>query len=99
MSVPQIPDRDRDEVINDLFESIAIEELAIGHLINAEAEKIQWSIGQLNNDFIELDLTEIVAIQRQIERVLKVATKFQMLLQFKLENIIDLEQDEEPDEF
>jgi len=41
MSVPVIPKKCREEVINDILESIALEETAMAHVINAEGEKIQ----------------------------------------------------------
>lgn len=41
MSAPTIPNRNREEAINDILESIALEETAIAHIINAEGEKIQ----------------------------------------------------------
>ncbi|MHB1393277.1 MAG: hypothetical protein ACYCYE_09405 [Clostridia bacterium] len=41
MGIPQIPHKCREEVINDILESIALEETAIAHIINAEGEKLQ----------------------------------------------------------
>ncbi|MGR6008320.1 hypothetical protein ACT7CZ_05390 [Bacillus cereus] len=47
MSLPNIPDIEphitltREEVINLLLSSIAMEEIGLSHLINAEAEKIK----------------------------------------------------------
>ena len=91
MSVPVINDRDREEVINDLLQSIALEEAALAHLINAEAEKVQWSIGTLENqEPTENNLEDVLAIQEAVEGVMRSAIKFQMLLQFKLEDVSDL---------
>lgn len=41
MGMPHIPQKCREEAINDLLESIALEEAAIAHIMNAEGEKIQ----------------------------------------------------------
>lgn len=41
MSIPVIPNKGRKEVINDILESIALEETAMAHIINAEGEKMQ----------------------------------------------------------
>ena len=91
MGMPVIPDREREDAINDLLESIALEEAALAHLINAEAEKVQWSLGTLP-DQTEPGVTDpedILDIQRSVERVMRSAIKFQMLLQFKLEDVVD----------
>ena len=91
VSVPVIDDRDREEVINDLLQSIALEEAALAHLINAEAEKVQWSIGTLENqEPTENNLEDVLEIQEAVEGVMRSAIKFQMLLQFKLEDVSDL---------
>ena len=51
MSMPNIPpvnadiDIDRDKSIDLLIASVAFQELALAHLVNAEAEKIQFVLG------------------------------------------------------
>ncbi|OMF85516.1 hypothetical protein BK146_28870, partial [Paenibacillus sp. FSL R7-0333] len=53
MSNPNIPNitptvaLSRDDVVNLLFSSIAMEELGLAHIINAEGEKIQYALGTL----------------------------------------------------
>lgn len=68
--------------LNRLLESIALEETALAHLINAEAHKIQQAVETLQ------DPNEVVAVQESVNKVLKTAIKFQMLLQFKLEKVL-----------
>ena len=54
MSMPQIPENsyrpDFDEVIIDLLEAIALEEISLSHILNAEGERIQAFLGK-NKDF------------------------------------------------
>lgn len=56
MSYPTIPDVNpridicEKDVINLLLASIAFEELGMAHLINAEAEKVQYVLGTLNDE-------------------------------------------------
>ena len=79
-----------EEVMNDLLESIALEEAAVSNLINAEAEKIRWTLGRLpQKPDPKLNTKEIMAIQKQTERTMQAAIKFQMLLQFKLEAVLE----------
>ncbi len=53
MGMPQVPDRDHvpslSEVIVELVESVALEELAMAHLMNAEGEKLQEIIDKYRN--------------------------------------------------
>ena len=89
MSFPSIPDVDpninleREDMINLLLASVAFEELGLAHIINAEGEKIQAALNfaETNDDLIE--------INRSVERTLRSTIKKEMLLQFKLEDILE----------
>jgi hypothetical protein len=54
MSMPQIPENchrpEIDQAIIDLLESIALEEISLSHILNAEAERIQAFVGK-NQEF------------------------------------------------
>ncbi len=79
----------REDSINQLLESVALEEAALAHLVNAEAEKVQWALGTLSGAPGDVPLEKVIALQHQVGRVLRTAIKYQMLLQFKLEDLID----------
>lgn len=96
MSFPNIPpvspaiEIDREDAINLLLASIAFEELGLAHLINAEAEKIQYALGTLTEVTPEVPptLDELIELNQSVNGVLRSAIKTQMLLQFKLEDSI-----------
>lgn len=98
MSFPTVPNVNPDieinpeDVKNLLLASIAFEELGLAHLINAEAEKIQFVLGTLPNQVTTDSPTidDLLAINRSVERILRDVIKKEMLLEFKLENILDL---------
>ena len=97
MSFPNIPNvtpsinLNRVEVVNLLLASIAFEELGLAHIINAEAEKIQAVIGTLPNiDLGPIDINGLLSINQSANQVLRTALKTQMLLQFKLEDVLDI---------
>ncbi len=52
MGMPEVPKRENlpniEEVVVQILESIAIEELAIAHIMNAEGEKMQAIVKELN---------------------------------------------------
>ena len=54
MGMPQIPDGtnrpNAEEVFIDLLESIALEQIAISHILNAEGEKLQAVIESFKNN-------------------------------------------------
>lgn len=88
--MPNIPDISpeiklkREDVINLLLASIALEELGLAHLINAEGEKLQKGIEHAKC------LEDVLEINRSVERMLKTIIKKEMILQFKLEEVLEI---------
>ncbi|WP_207732178.1 hypothetical protein [Heliobacterium chlorum] len=83
MSAPNIPERTREEAINDIIESIALEETALAHLINAEAHKVQNAISTDN-----ISIPELTALNKSVRDLMMIVVKKEMLLQFKLELVL-----------
>ncbi|MFF2291121.1 hypothetical protein [Peribacillus butanolivorans] len=77
-----------------LLSSIALEELALAHIINAEAEKIQFVLGTLEGGRTlsppEVTISNLLAIDSSVQRTLRDVIKKEMLLEFKFENVLDL---------
>lgn len=98
MSYPNIPDitpdidLSRKDVVNLLLASIALEELGLAHVINAEAEKIQYVLGTLDScgPVVPTSIEQLLKINRSVELALRNVIKKEMLLQFKLEDVIEL---------
>ncbi|HJV47241.1 MAG TPA: hypothetical protein VJ824_16105 [Bacillota bacterium] len=89
MSFPTIPTMtlghlNRCDVLNLLLASIAMEELGLAHLINAEAEKIQFVI--TSEDYGRKDLLEI---NESARKMLRDVIKKEMLLLFKLNDVLE----------
>ena len=118
MSFPNIPnvtpniDLSRVEVINLLLASIAFEELGLAHIINAEAEKIQFVLGTLPGEVPTTiptiptipiiptipTIDTLLNINTSVERVLRDVIKKEMLLQFKLEDVIRINENEDEED-
>ncbi len=98
MSFPNIPDINatisinRNDVVNLLLASIAFEELGLAHVINAEAEKIQFVLGTLPGQSLSEPPTidHLMRIDRSVDQILRTVIKNQMLLQFKLDDLIEI---------
>lgn len=77
MSMPNIPDIKpnvsitRDNGINIILSSIGMEELALSHFMNAEAEKIQYVIGTLHSEDELIDNGKYKATNHAALRKLK----------------------------
>ena len=83
MSIPKIPERKQLEALTDILESIALEETAFAHLINAEAEKVQKSLCE------GYEHHEVIEIQESVAKIVRLAIKKEILLQFKLEAVLE----------
>lgn len=84
---------DKGDAKNLLFHSIAFEELGIAHVINSEAEKIQYVLGTLEgvtSSGTPPTVVELLEVNQSVTETLKNGIKKEMLLQDKLENIIDI---------
>lgn len=90
MSMPNIPDIDPkidlkiEDTINLLLASIALEEISLSHIINAEAEKLQEMIKKAKT------LEDLFDANDSIERTLRSTIKKEILLEFKFENVLEL---------
>ncbi|EJW18243.1 hypothetical protein M5X00_08755 [Paenibacillus alvei] len=72
-----------------LLASIALEELALAHIVNAEAEKIQLVVGTLAPGITpRATVEDLLAIDDSVRRTLQDVIKKEMLLQFKLDSIL-----------
>ncbi|MBS4212667.1 DUF11 domain-containing protein [Neobacillus rhizophilus] len=78
-----------------LLASVALEELALAHVLNAEAEKLQLVLGTLTPTRTTfspatVSLSNLLDIDASVQRTLRDVIKKEMLLEFKFENILDL---------
>jgi hypothetical protein len=93
MSMPEIKTSNcpvsYEQSINDIIESIALEEAALAHILNAEGEKIQKVV----NDKCT-SVEGILNVNKSVNETIKNVIKMQMLLQFKLENAQKLVEEE-----
>lgn len=98
MSMPAIPDINpeinisRHYAVNMIIASIGMEELSLAHILNAEGEKLQYVLGTLDDiDPGEITICDIMAVNNSIQKTLRDVIKTEMLLQFKLEDAIELD--------
>ncbi len=94
MSVSKISEqKDRPDLKNvliDLLESIALEEMAISHLLNAESEKIKAFVGN-NLDFpFCKNVSKIIEFCRTTNEFIDKLVMKQWLLQNKLNKVQEL---------
>jgi len=88
MTMPFIPDEndmDREKSINLLLTSIAFEELGLAHIIRAEAEKIKHVL-----EHGTPEVEDLLKINKSVERMLRKVIMKEMLLSFKLEDVLEL---------
>lgn len=71
----------RCEAITDMIESIALEEAALAHILNAEGEKIQKYTSPTANPTPEM----LLAVNKSVNDMVKAITNLEIVLQSKLE--------------
>ena len=80
----------KDEALTMIIASIAMEELALSHIVNAEGEKLQYVLGTLPGSCKPCASTqEILAVNQSAAALLDTVMQSQMLLKGKLEKALE----------
>ena len=92
MGMPQIPDGTNrpniEEVIIDLLESIALEEMALSHILNAEGEKLQAVVCNFKNN--QIDICDLNSVSKSINLTISNVIVKEWLLLTKFNNVKEL---------
>lgn len=70
----------RCQAITDIVASVALEQAALAHILNAEGEKLQKVVGMLL-----VSPEQLLATNRSVERMVNAVSRLEMVLQSKLE--------------
>ncbi len=81
MSMPIITPSNttREQAITDIVESVALEQVALSHILNAEGEKLQKIIADK-----EVQNKELLEANRSVESMVNAISRLEMILQSKL---------------
>lgn len=81
MGMPVIPPSTitREEAVGDLIESIAMEESALAHILNAESEKLMVVINSA-----DASAHDLIVINASVQSTVSAISRLEMLLQAKL---------------
>ena len=84
MSMPVIAAPERpiclNQAVTDLIESIALEETALSHILNAEGEKIQHILA-----LPDVDFCQIIEANESVASMVSAVSDLEMILKDKLE--------------
>lgn len=83
------PDMTCDYALNMILTSIAMEEMALGNIVNAESEKLKYIIEELSLCIPgRHNLNCILAVNQSVTRLLDSVAQNQMLLKNKMERVL-----------
>ncbi|MFB5269089.1 hypothetical protein ACE41H_20195 [Paenibacillus enshidis] len=94
MSYPTIPNItptitvDHSGAVNLLLVSMAMEEISLSHIINAEAENIQHVVGTLHGTGTAASIDDILKVSKGVRQTLTEVVRKELLLQMKLETVL-----------
>ena len=74
----------RSQAITDIIESVALEETALSHILNAEGEKIQKMVAM---DDVTPEV--LLATNKSVESMVNAVSRLEMILQSKLSSFND----------
>jgi len=101
MSMPSFPEINseitRENAINMILTSIAMEELALSHIMNAEGEKLQYVLKKMEScdDLCDskYSIEELLLVNKSITDLLDSVSQNQMLLKSKMNRALDALED------
>lgn len=76
-----------------LLSSIALEEIALAHIINSEAEKIQFVLGTLDSSIkppMNITIANVLEINQSVHKTMQDVIMKEILLQIKFTHVLDL---------
>lgn len=88
-SFPDQPDITRDDAVNQILSSIAMEELGLSHIINAEGEKLQYILGTLpGTTGPAATIEDVLNANESVQNLLQNASYNQLLLRSKMQQAL-----------
>lgn len=100
MSQPTLPNitptisLNMDQTIAMLLSSIALEEMAMAHLVNAEAEKMQYVLGTLESrlkNAVAPNFEQLLEVQCSIGKMMNQILNKDMQLNTRFQHVLDLQ--------
>lgn len=95
MSLPSFPTNDpaftREDVINQIISSIALEELGLSHIINTEGEKLQYALGTLEGApalTVPATVDDLLELNKSVRDTLESTMQNQMFLKMKMDSAL-----------
>lgn len=86
---PDNPDITRDDAVNQILSSIAMEELGLSHILNAEGEKLQYVLGTLPGATGPgATIEDLLNTNESIQNILQNASYNQLLLKSKMQQAL-----------
>ena len=100
MSMPTFPDTGlditEDQALNMILASIAMEELALSHIMNAEGEKLQYVLGTLPGMEGGCATTkELLEVNKSITNLLDAVVQNQQLLKGKMKQVLEAKEEKQ----
>lgn len=97
MSYPNLPNLTptvsltRNDVVNMLYSAVAMEELGLAHIINAEGEKIQYALGTLAGvSGPAATLQDILNVNANVQSMMDTVFRQEMMLESRLRTVAEI---------
>lgn len=93
MSMPEFPepnpDLTREQALNMILSSIAMEEQALSHILHAEGEKIQYLLGKTQCQKPAVDAEAVLAVNKSVTALLEMVMQNQLILKNKMDKVLE----------